>query len=58
MSLLIVSLFGAQGRNDERINCKSIAAFLVIGVMLFFGSNLLFHLIISSKLSYPKIAII
>lgn len=42
--LLIISLFGAQGKKDEKVNRGSIAFYLVIGLLLFFGSSLLFHL--------------
>lgn len=42
--LLIISLLGAQGKKDEKINGRSIAAYLVIGLFLFFGSSLLLKL--------------
>ncbi len=44
IGLLVISLFGAQGKKDEKINWKSIAAYLLIGFFTFFGSHLLFHL--------------
>ncbi len=37
--LLVVSLLGAQGKKDERINVKSIAVYLLIGIGLYFGSQ-------------------
>ena len=52
--LLIISLLGAQGKKDEKINWKSIAAYLVIGLFLFFGSSLLLKL----NYSLENIAII
>ena len=42
--LLIISLLGAQGKKDEKINKRSIAAYLLIGSLLFFGSRWLFRL--------------
>src|SRR5665647_2396087 len=42
--LLIISLFGAQGKKDEKINWRSIVAYLLIGLLLFFGSKILFRL--------------
>ena len=47
LGLLIISLFGAQGKKDEKINKRSIAAYLLIGLLLYLGSYLLF------KLQYP-----
>lgn len=44
IGLLVISLLGAQGKKDEKINWRSIAAYLLIGLLLFFGSNLLFQL--------------
>ena len=42
--LLIISLLGAQGKKDEKINKRSIAAYLLIGLLLFFGSSWFFRL--------------
>ena len=42
--LLIISLFGAQGKKDEKINRRSIIAYLLIGLLLFFSSHILFRL--------------
>lgn len=39
VGLLIISLLGAQGKKDEKINKRSIAAYLLIGLLLFFGSS-------------------
>lgn len=39
LGLLIVSLLGAQGKKDEKINAKSIAGYLLIGASLYFGSQ-------------------
>ena len=44
LGLLVISLFGAQGKKDEKINWKSIAAYLVIGLLLYFSSQLYFKL--------------
>ena len=44
VGLLIISLFGAQGKKDENINKRSIAAYLMIGLLLFFGSIWFFKL--------------
>ena len=44
VGLLIISLLGAQGKKDEKINKRSIVAYLLIGLLLFFGSSWLFHL--------------
>ena len=54
IGLLIISLLGAQGKKDEKINRRSIASYLLIGLMLFFGSSLLFRL----NYSVESIAII
>jgi uncharacterized membrane protein YgdD (TMEM256/DUF423 family) len=42
--LLIISLLGAQGKKDEKINWKSVTAYLLIGLLLFFGSKILLSL--------------
>ena len=47
-------MMGAQGKKDEKINRRSIAAYLMIGFLLFFGSSLLFDL----NYSVENIAII
>ncbi|MFZ1527465.1 MAG: conjugal transfer protein MobC [Ferruginibacter sp.] len=44
IGLLIISLLGAQGKKDEKINWKSVAAYLLIGILLFFSSGILFRL--------------
>lgn len=54
IGLLVISQIGAQGRKDEKMNRKSIASYLLIGMILFFVSNLLFQL----NYSIEKIAII
>jgi len=38
--LLVISLIGALGKKDEKINRRSIVAYIVIGLLLFLGSNL------------------
>ena len=44
IGLLIISLLGAQGKKDEKINWKSVAAYLLIGFILFFSSGIFFGL--------------
>jgi hypothetical protein len=44
VGLLIISLLGAQGKKDEKINKRSIAAYLLLGLLLFFGSSWFFRL--------------
>jgi uncharacterized membrane protein YgdD (TMEM256/DUF423 family) len=54
IGLLIISLLGAQGKKDQKINWKSITAYLLIGFLLFFGSKIL----LSLNYSVENIAII
>ena len=54
IGLLVISLLGAQGKKDEKINWKVVAAYLLIGLMLFFSSGTLFGL----NYSLENIAII
>jgi YWFCY protein len=42
LGLLVISLFGAQGKKDEKINWNSITAYLLLGVLLYFSSHLFF----------------
>ncbi len=44
IGLLVISLIGSQGKKDEKINRKGIAAYVLIGLSLFFGSSLLLWL--------------
>ena len=44
VGLLVISLMGALGKKDEKINHKSIAAYIIIGLSLYFGSNVLLRL--------------
>lgn len=44
VGLLIISLLGAQGKKDDKINKRSIAAYLLIGLLLFCGSSWFFKL--------------
>jgi hypothetical protein len=44
VGLLIISLLGAQGKKDDKINKRSIAAYLLLGLLLFFGSSWFFRL--------------
>ena len=54
IGLLLISLLGAQGKKDEKINWKAVAGYLLIGFMLFFSSGMLFSL----NYSLENIAII
>lgn len=47
IGLLVISLLGAQGKKDVKINRKAVAAYILIGIMLFFCSGILF------RLNYP-----
>ena len=47
IGLLIISLMGAQGKKDEKINWKTIIGYLIMGLLIFFNSSLLF------RLNYP-----
>ena len=38
LGLLIVSLMGAKGKKEEKINFKSLTAYFIIGTSLYFGS--------------------
>ena len=44
LGLLVVSLLGAQGKKDEKINAKSIILYLLIGASLYFGSQAVLQL--------------
>lgn len=44
IGLLVVSLLGAQGKKDEKIRIKKVAAYVLTGSLLFFGSNVTFRL--------------
>lgn len=44
LGLLVISLLGAQGKKEEKINKRSIAAYLLIGLLLYLGSSWFFKL--------------
>lgn len=44
LGLLLISLLGAQGKKEEKINKRSIAAYLLIGLLLYLGSSWFFKL--------------
>lgn len=44
LGLLVISLFGAQGKKDEKMSWRSITAYLLIGLLLYFSSQLYFKL--------------
>src|SRR5690606_37121943 len=50
---LIISLFGARGRKDEKLGFKTASAYIVTGVLLYFLSYLIFNL----KLEVTTIAL-
>src|SRR5665213_3893358 len=39
LGLLVISLIGATGRKDEKINLKAILGYITIGLILYFGSD-------------------
>jgi hypothetical protein len=41
LSLLTISLFGAQGKKSEKVRKQSIVFYLLSGIIFFFGSNIL-----------------
>lgn len=42
--VLVISLFGARGRKDEKLRFKTATAYIVTGVLLYFLSHLIFNL--------------
>ena len=50
IGLLIISLFGAQGKKDQNIHWRTIAMYLIIGTSVFLSSGLLFRLDYSPKI--------
>jgi len=44
LGLLVISLLGAQGKKEENFNKRSIAAYLLIGLLLYMGSSWFFKL--------------
>jgi hypothetical protein len=44
LGLLVISLLGAKGRKDEKLGWKTIAAWLIIGMLFYFFSGQAFHL--------------
>ena len=43
LALLLISLMGAKGRKDERVRKTSIVIYIVLGVLLYFSSQLLLN---------------
>ena len=41
LALLVISLLGSKGRKDEKLSYKPIVAYLVTGMLLYFGSYLI-----------------
>ncbi|WP_432223096.1 conjugal transfer protein MobC [Flavobacterium sp. TMP13] len=39
LGLLTISLLGAKGKKDEKMNCKKAAYLILIGLLLFYGSE-------------------
>lgn len=52
--LLVISLMGAQGKKDEKINWRNVILYLMSGLALFFGSGIILKL----NLSIVHIAIL
>ncbi len=44
IGLLVISMLGAHGKKEEKLNRKSIAFYLIIGLMFYFLSGLFLHL--------------
>ena len=44
LSLLLTGLMGVQGRKDLNQSWKSIAIYIIVGVLLFFGSSIVFSI--------------
>lgn len=44
LGMLIISLMGSRGRKKENIRWQTIAAYILIGILLYFGSQLLLKL--------------
>lgn len=42
IGFLIISLLGAQGQKDEKINRRSIIIYLILGSLLYFGTQIFF----------------
>ncbi|HXH99315.1 MAG TPA: conjugal transfer protein MobC [Sphingobacteriaceae bacterium] len=43
LGLLLISLLGVKGRKDEKTNAKNLAALSLVGVILYFSSQLFLH---------------
>lgn len=54
LGFLMISLIGAKGRKDEKLNYKSAFAYIITGIMLYGISSLFFHL----KIEVPQVAVI
>ncbi|KDN54692.1 conjugal transfer protein MobC [Flavobacterium seoulense] len=44
LGFLIISLIGAKGKKDEKLNYKSALAYIITGIVLYFISSLFFYL--------------
>lgn len=51
--LLLISLLGAKGKKEERVNGLSAMVFVVVGLAIFLLSHYLFELRLSSKTQVP-----
>ena len=54
LGFLMISLIGAKGRKDEKLNYKSAFAYIITGILLYFISSLLFYL----KIEVTQVAVI
>ena len=54
LGFLMISLIGAKGRKDEKLNYKSAFAYIITGIVLYFISSLFFYL----KMEVTQVALI
>ena len=61
LSVLVISLFGAKGRKDEKLGLKSAFAYILAGLILYFISFIVFKLEIdinAAAISYMSVTAI
>jgi TusA-related sulfurtransferase len=54
LGFLMISLIGAKGRKDEKLNYKSAFSYIITGIILYFISSLFFYL----KMEITQVAVI
>ena len=52
LGFAIISLFGALGKKDEKINFKSVGWLMISGLALFFSSRLLYKMFVDQQLLF------